>query len=571
MEGRPCWRRRMPGRSAFDAYDVLSVFLVLGLVALVASTYQDYAVSNDEGVQQRYGELIIRYYESGLSDQSVFHLDNLYLYGGLFDVAATLVAKVLPFDLFSIRHILCAIIGIGGIAATGAAARMIAGPRAGLLAALMLALCGVWYGGLFNHTKDITFASAVIGAIYMLLRIARDLPRPRLSDVAIFGLLLGAALGLRALGLMLLIYVALAIADRAAAPRPRHDSRAARFRWARDGRSRPRAPDRLSDDDRSLAVGVARSLQSGAGALCLHALCSIRSTTLLAGHVYSMSEVPRWYIPVYLLIKLPLILLMGFGVALACSPPPHVWRQTTLAPRARREIGLVALTAAIPVSLHVISSGPAFTGMRHFLFVVPSLAVLAGVGCDALVTRFARWRPSAGMAAGVAVIAALAVAGQHPGAAASARISILQLARRRAQGRGRPLRHRLLGQRHAGDWSACVETHIAQTEQQRPLGAAAILHVDVCAERVHPSSTRTRWAAASPDRGLGRRRFLHLADPHGLRPACQGQGHRDGRTNGRADRRREGGAGRRTAARRAEWTPRRSVGRSLTGPAPAVQ
>ena len=38
------------------------------------------------------------------------------------------------------------LIGIGGIAATWATARLIAGPRAGLIAAALLAVSGVWYG-----------------------------------------------------------------------------------------------------------------------------------------------------------------------------------------------------------------------------------------------------------------------------------------------------------------------------------------------------------------------------------------------------------------------------------------
>ena len=185
--------------------------LVALLVIIVMLTFRGYAISNDEGVQQRYGELIIAYYASGMTDLALFHLDNLYLYGGLFDVVATLLAKVVPLDLYDLRHLLCALIGIGGIAATGATARLIAGPRAGFIAALMLTLCGAWYGAMFNHTKDIPFAAAMIAATYFLLRIARDLPKPRLRDVVMFGLLMGAALGIRAMGLLLPIYAGLAV------------------------------------------------------------------------------------------------------------------------------------------------------------------------------------------------------------------------------------------------------------------------------------------------------------------------------------------------------------------------
>src|SRR6185295_9911729 len=161
------------------AFDAAAMLLFAGLAIIVLLTFQHYAISNDEQVQHRYGELILSYYASGFADQSAFHFKNLYLYGGLFDVVAVALGRVLPFDLFDIRHVLCALIGIAGIGATWATARLVAGPRAALLAAIALASCGAWYGAMFNHTKDIPFAAAMMGATYFLLRIGRDLPRPR--------------------------------------------------------------------------------------------------------------------------------------------------------------------------------------------------------------------------------------------------------------------------------------------------------------------------------------------------------------------------------------------------------
>src|SRR6202034_3998370 len=128
------------------------------------------------------------------------------------------IGYVLPFDPYFIRHVLCALIGIGGIGATFATARLIAGPRAGAIAAVALAICGPWYGAMFNHTKDIPFGAAMMGATYLLVRASRDLPRPKWRHVVGFGLLLGAALGLRVTGLIAFAYVAVAIAMRL--PRP---------------------------------------------------------------------------------------------------------------------------------------------------------------------------------------------------------------------------------------------------------------------------------------------------------------------------------------------------------------
>ena len=153
----------------FDAYDIATVVLIIALVVIALCTFKDYAISNDEGVQHRYGELIIAYYTSGFTAQGVFSFENLYLYGGLFDIAAVLLSHLVPIDPYDLRHILCALIGIGGIGATAATARLIAGPRAALIAAIGLSVCGAWYGTMFNHTKDIPFAAAMMGATLFLI------------------------------------------------------------------------------------------------------------------------------------------------------------------------------------------------------------------------------------------------------------------------------------------------------------------------------------------------------------------------------------------------------------------
>src|SRR5215469_5185273 len=198
--------------AAFDSYDLLTGGILLALAVTALFTFKDYAISNDEGVQHHYGELIIAYYRSGLAVRDLFTFQNLYLYGGLFDIIAVALAHVTSVDPYDLRHVLCAMTGIGGIAASAATARLIAGPRAGLIAAVALATAGAWYGAMFNDTKDIPFAAALAGATLYLIRIARQLPSPRLVDLVLFGLLAGAALGVRSLGLLLFVYVGLAIA-----------------------------------------------------------------------------------------------------------------------------------------------------------------------------------------------------------------------------------------------------------------------------------------------------------------------------------------------------------------------
>jgi len=63
--------------AAASPYDIATTALIVALLVLALLTYGSYAVSNDEPVQQRYGELIINYFRSGFADTSVFHYVNL--------------------------------------------------------------------------------------------------------------------------------------------------------------------------------------------------------------------------------------------------------------------------------------------------------------------------------------------------------------------------------------------------------------------------------------------------------------------------------------------------------------
>ena len=64
------WRNARQWIARCDPHDIATVALLAALLVIALLTYRDYAISNDEGVQHRYGELIIAYYRSGFADQS---------------------------------------------------------------------------------------------------------------------------------------------------------------------------------------------------------------------------------------------------------------------------------------------------------------------------------------------------------------------------------------------------------------------------------------------------------------------------------------------------------------------
>ena len=114
--------------------------------------------------------------------------------------------------------------------------------------------------------------------------------------------------------------------------------------------------------------------------------------TVLAGQVYEMASVPRLYVPIYILIRVPLLTLAAAAIAMMLALLPRRLAELMPEPIDRRETAMIALAVAFPLACQVICHGPAFTGMRHFLFVIPSIAILAGIGIHASVSTLARWR-----------------------------------------------------------------------------------------------------------------------------------------------------------------------------------
>ena len=390
-------QRTMRATLSRDPYDLASVVLLAVLVGLVIATFRDYAITNDEWIQHRYGELILAYYKSGFTDRAVFELDNLYLYGGLFDSAAILLGRLVPMDIYDLRHLLCGLIGVGGLAAAMATARMIAGARAGLIAGVALAVCGSWYGTMFHHSKDIPLAAAMAGALYFLMRAARDLPNPKPRHIVGFGLMTGAALGVKVLGLLLVGYVGVMILLSIPASMPLTSRQARRFVWAAFIRFVP-----------ALAIAYVIMIVTWPWS-ALSPLNPIRGLfsfaefhynirTVLDGTVYRMATIPRLYVPIYILIKLPLLLLAGALLAMAFAASAAVAR-TGLDRRTRNEVAMVSFAAVFPVLCEVVAHGPAFCGLRHFLFVLPPIAILAGIGLDRVATRLTTVRRQLGTAA----------------------------------------------------------------------------------------------------------------------------------------------------------------------------
>ena len=187
---------------------------------------------------------------------------------------------------------------------------------------------------------------------------------------------------------------------------------------------------------------------------------------LFGGALIAVPDMPRSYVPTLFALKLPEIFsLLGFGgmagafVAAARSDVPVNRRAVYL---------IVALAAALPLAITVALRPAMYNGIRHFVFVLPPLAVLGGLAAQWLTDAIARLACRAGVR-GRDLSPRHRAARCRDDAAPSLRIHPLQFAGRRRRVGAAPLHARLLGAR--------VQTGIAgpagEAQRARPSPPAA--------------------------------------------------------------------------------------------------
>ncbi|MBN2751804.1 MAG: glycosyltransferase family 39 protein [Rhodospirillaceae bacterium] len=361
--------RAKPGRAAS-----LAIFAVI--VGLLLATFQDYGISNDEEVQQTYGELLLRFFATGFSDDNAFHYRNLYLYGGLFDLIAAGIGPHIPLPTYEWRHLLTAIVGVVGMWGTWRLTRLLSSDSWACVAVLLLAVTGAWWGTLCNHTKDISFASAMIWVTYYAARIAPELPRPRLRHVLGLGTAMGCAVGLRIVavygGLEIAILLLVAAMD------------------TKGG---------MADVLKRLALSVIHLLPAVVVGVAIMAIAwpwsvfapgnilvaidtfrrfPINMLTRLDGVVMKAADVPRWYLPTYVIIRLPELTLMGLALGGVTSSLCLIHRRLERLHALR--LLPVILAIIVPVGHAILTDPVLYNGLRHYMFLLPPLAVLATLG-----------------------------------------------------------------------------------------------------------------------------------------------------------------------------------------------
>jgi hypothetical protein len=421
--------RKRVSRKLFVPTDVAVGVAILGLALVIGLvTAGDYGVTIDEFNTNDYGPKALAWYTSGFTDRSQFETVefSLWYYGPWFQMLTAAVQSLGLGDPLTIRHALTFLVGLTGLAALLPLGRWTFGPWTGPAALVLCLTTGYLYGSLFFTPIDVPFLAAMMWATAAIVAMARRIV-PSWPATLCAGLATGLAIATRTGGIITHAYLVGAMALcalealllRGAAARAELGAIAARtlavvaLAWL-------------------VAIALWPWLQIGNPFSQFKTAFVYFATLPLSfefdhwgGRVVT-DALPWSYIPAQWLARLPLgfvilvalaaLLAIASLVAFATRSYGHLregeiaaLHGPALALARERRVLLIWVAVIVPIGFLIVQRATLYDGVRHVLFTLPILALIAASALVSATTRLlVRLRPAWQIAAGA--LAALYVA-----------------------------------------------------------------------------------------------------------------------------------------------------------------
>jgi hypothetical protein len=377
---------------------LLSAVLVVGL-----ATVADYGLTVDEFNTDDYGPKALAWYTSGFVDRSHFETVefSLWYYGPWFQMVTAYIQSFDLADRITVRHAMTFLVGLAAVAALLPIGRLAVGRWVGLAAIALCLMTGYVYGSLFFTPIDVPFLAAMTWAMLAIVVMTRQvLPSWRASIAA--GLLTGLAIATRTGGIITHVYLFGALLLCAAEFFATHGRVTLRYLVSIGARY-----GTVVGIAWITAVALWPWLQIG-NPFAQFKIALVHFATIPMsfefphwGGQVSTSTLPISYIPAQLLARLPeaflILLAVAFihGVAAAARAvrdAAATWRveggaglrAAVLTLARARAILIVCAGVVLPLGFLMLQRATMYDGIRHVLFVIPMLAVVAGLGWRAL-------------------------------------------------------------------------------------------------------------------------------------------------------------------------------------------
>lgn len=397
----------MSRREAIQYWLPVLLFIPLGAIMLVTVFTQakNYGITMDVPLQDSYGHSILAWYRTLGRDTSFLtaYPVNTYMpeHGAIFDAIIALAQHIFGHYWYT-RAVMTGLAGIGGIIAIALCGYEIGGWWCAFVAALGLWLYPRYFGAIFNNPKDIPFAAAMTWILWSVLLLVKHWKTGRTyyRYCMLVGFCIGFAASIRVTAViwyLLLLLIAVGW-------------------WFINGMRIWHQEQIRAMLTRQTITALVTGLTSLLTMMALwpyiflnpivHLYDSIsvmsrypwNGTVLFNGVTYPAAQLPYSYVPTWLIIGSPPILIVCavLGSVVACI--------TMLRKReADPKIMIVLLAFFVPFASLIVLHTTLYNALRQFLFIVPPMILIAAYGINTTIRVLISQRKGV-IAAGLAIV-----------------------------------------------------------------------------------------------------------------------------------------------------------------------
>ncbi|MFN8208160.1 MAG: hypothetical protein U0T82_12230 [Bacteroidales bacterium] len=362
-------------------FRLLFVVLAFALFILIPLMSLNSGISGDEpNFQYPQALKIYNYFVTLGKDKSWEQTEvDMTSYGMSFDVVTVFIIKIFNIEnIYELRHFLNGFTGWIALLFAGLLAVRLGGFRAGLMALILAFLTPSFMGHVWNNPKDIPFATGYMLGLYFIVRFIQELPNPRRSTIILTGLAIASAISVRVGGLLLIAYLGFFTGL---------------YFLVSMGLKNIFRKDNFSVIKRAIVYmfliavigyfaglilwpfGLENPIKNPIIALGAFTNFATSLRQVFGGKFIWSDNVPWNYIPQYMLITIPILVLLGFLLFLLFvkrmeQKHKYFWAFILL------------FSFAFPIFYIIYKKSNVYGGWRHALFTFPPLAVMSALGYE---------------------------------------------------------------------------------------------------------------------------------------------------------------------------------------------
>lgn len=341
------------------------------------------------------GYNVLNYYKTHGSDSTCMTFENLKYYGCSFDVVTAWWNETFQVDdIARTRHAANAFMGWITILFIGLIVWRMAGWRAAVMALLLLFFSPRFLGHSFNNPKDIPFAAGVVMAMYYMMMLFRQAPKPKWSTMAMLAFSFAFALSIRVGALILVGYLGLwglmwvvfyTLQNRKTLKGGKKEGFFAALNW---GATFKMVGIVLAICLVGFFVGLIlwpyawqspfKNTMESYRAMSQFAI-NIRQ--IYEGRALMSNELPWYYTPKFIFTTIPVAVILGWVMYAFTG---------AFSKERRMESIMLYFCFIFPVFWIVYTHANVYGGWRHSLFAYPPMVATAALGFDGLVALMER-------------------------------------------------------------------------------------------------------------------------------------------------------------------------------------